>query len=79
MPDPDSVRSLEDFAAFARGLSTEPTEQWRSATPQAYLEALAAWVEDSFLYEGEPMHGLERPEPSWSTFATMLRAAAIYE
>jgi hypothetical protein len=78
MRDPDSVRSLEEFAAFARDLSTEPTE-WSSATPEAYLEALAAWLEDSFLRQGVPLHGVERPEPSWSAFATMLQAATVYE
>jgi len=42
-----------------------------------YLEALSAWTNDLpgwFANEGQPV-----PEPSWALFATILKAALVYE
>jgi hypothetical protein len=74
--DTESVQSLEDFAVFVRRLSAEPRALAENPTTDRYLEALATWIEDSFLI---PMHRAERPEPSWSAFAEMLTAATVYE
>lgn len=42
---------------------------WENGTIEGYLEACAAWARDA----GEPM------EPSWQSFARMLRAGVAYE
>lgn len=78
-PDPNEVDSLEDFVAFVRRLSEDGGESWENPTAARYLEALAEWVESSFVSSGVPMHGIPRPEPSWSAFAMMLIAATQYE
>jgi hypothetical protein len=77
--DPTEVHSLEDFVAFVRRLSAEGGEAWENPTTERYLEALAAWVEDSFSEGRSPMHGGEVPTTSWSAFAEMLIAATQYE
>lgn len=42
---------------------------WENVTIEAYLEACVAWARESRL----PM------EPSWQSFARMLRAGVVYE
>jgi hypothetical protein len=64
----------------ARGLSEAAQNgdaaEMNLAVPR-YLEALSAWTNDLpgwFANEGQPV-----PEPSWALFATILKAALVYE
>ncbi|MCW2984425.1 MAG: hypothetical protein JWR63_1995 [Conexibacter sp.] len=50
---------------------------WENSTLERYLDALAAWTEDSAGYyesRGEPT-----PDLDWSAFADALAAAKSYE
>jgi hypothetical protein len=79
--DPERVQTVEDFVEFVRRLSADQSPEWeeRRATAE-FLEAMAAWVEDSWVGEGAPMHGIPRPDPpSWSAFAQALLGATVYE
>jgi len=67
--DPVAVQSRADFASFVRSLSEQDDETWENRRTQAFLESLAAWVEDW------PNDLDER----WSGFATALLAATKYE
>jgi hypothetical protein len=68
-PDPLAVQSRADLAAFVRSLSEQDDATWENPRTNAFLESLAAWVEDW------PNDLDER----WSSFATALLAATTYE
>ena len=77
--DPNDVKTVEDLVTFVRALIGEGANAENRQTVD-YLEALAAWVEDSWSVGAEPMHGLTRPDAaSWSLVAAMLQAALMYE
>jgi hypothetical protein len=67
--DPGTVQSRSDFVAFVRALSEQDEATWENPRTGAFLESLAAWVEDW------PTELDER----WSSFATALLAATRYE
>ena len=77
----EAVRSREDLAAVVRSLVRQHADgqgNWENTDLGAYLEALAAWVEDMdgyFLNRGERTPS----QPSWKTIAQILAAARIYE
>jgi len=61
---------------LVRGCSERRRAEMNLAVPR-YLEALSAWTNDLpgwFANEGQPV-----PEPSWALFATILKAALVYE
>lgn len=74
-----SIRSREDFVAFARALSADlhdNPETWENGSLERFLEALAALAEDG--------GGLRRgksasQQPDWKLLGDMLMAAKIYE
>ncbi len=77
----NDVRSRDDLVQFARALVADlrkNRDEWTNADLSAYLEALAAWVEDMdgyFQNRAEPV-----PEqPTWKTLAQLLYAAKVYE
>ena len=78
---PDTISSRQDLSKFIaemrRRLETNPGE-WENVDLAAFLEAMAAWVDDMDGYyanRGEPM-----PDPpTWSTFGEILLAATVYE
>jgi hypothetical protein len=78
--EPDDVRTRDDFVALVRSLIAnveDAPEEWENVTLPAYLEALAAWVEDRDGYyqnRGEPV-----PDVSWKAVADILLAAKVYE
>jgi hypothetical protein len=62
------VQTRDDFIDFVRALSAEDPAAWENVHTGRFLEALAAWVDDS-----------DPAEPSWRSFAITLRAATTYE
>jgi len=81
IPDQNSIRTREDFAAFVDALSKdfrEHPESWENNDLYRFLEALGAWVQDMDGY----YRNLGKPVPQeldWKTFADMLLAAKMYE
>lgn len=75
------IKTKEDFVSFVYALSQDyrnNPKSWHNNNIGAFLEALAAWVEDMkgyYLNQGLPV-----PENlDWKVVATMLVAAKIYE
>jgi hypothetical protein len=75
------VHNRESFVAFASKLSADwknDSESWENRDLGAYLEAVAAWVEDMdgyYLNQGLPV-----PEHvNWKVLADILMAARVYE
>lgn len=78
---PDRVDSREDLASFVRALHhdhVDGNDSWGNADLAAFLEALAAWIDDADGWYRNA--GRELPaNGDWSFFARALRAATIYE
>ncbi|MFC9330307.1 hypothetical protein [Kitasatospora sp. NPDC057015] len=78
---PDDVRSREDLAAFVRDLRQDlrsPDQRWENGTLDSFLDALAAWIEDS--HGRYRRFGEELPaDGDWTFFARALDAATVYE
>jgi hypothetical protein len=77
----ESIRSRDDLVGFVRelvrDLEANPGE-WENATLVAYLESLAAWLEDLEGYDRN--RGDVTPDPpGWKTFGKALLAAKVYE
>jgi hypothetical protein len=77
----EKIQTREDLVLFVhhliRDLRTSP-EQWENTSLEAYLEAIAAWVQDMDGYyrnrgEAAPQH------PAWKHVGEILLAARIYE
>jgi hypothetical protein len=77
----EKIQTREDLVVFihhlVRDLRTRP-ERWENASLDAYLAAIAAWVqdmEDDYRNRGEtaPQH------PTWKHVGEILLAARIYE
>lgn len=81
IPGHNSIRSREDFVAFAHALSKDlkdHPESWENNDLPHFLEALRAWVADMdgyFLNQGRPVP----QQLDWKTFADILMAAKMYE
>lgn len=75
------VVTREDFVVFVRELSKDyrlNTQSWENKDTGAFLEALAAWVEDMdgfYQHQGQPVPD----KPDWKHVADMLMAATVYE
>ncbi len=75
MNDPDStgrIDSREHFLSFAEtmlGDARSGAVKFENATTDRFLEALVAYTRDADV----------EAEPSWRTFAQLLRAGAMYE
>jgi hypothetical protein len=81
-PGPDHhVDTREEFVALLRMLRADLRERpstWENADLDSFLDALAAWVEDSdgfYTNIGRPL----REQPNWRMCADMFLAAAIQE
>ncbi|ALO95115.1 hypothetical protein SHL15_4013 [Streptomyces hygroscopicus subsp. limoneus] len=78
---PDHVTSREGLAAFVRSLYRSHIDEgasWSNADLSAFLEALAAWIDDADGWYSNA--GRQMPSNGdWSFFARALRAASIYE
>ena len=77
----NSVTSREDFVAFVYALIDDyhkSSANWENNDLESYLDAVAAWTEDSdgyFMNAGIPI----QHELSWRFAAQILTAARIYE
>lgn len=75
------INSREDFLRFLEALISELNSQdvkWENATLESYLEAMKGWAQDMDGYFEQT--NLPAPQNvDWRLFATMLRAASIYE
>ncbi|MFD9463015.1 hypothetical protein [Streptomyces sp. NPDC060027] len=78
---PEHVGSREDLAAFVRSLHRshgEDGSSWENPDLPSFLEALAAWIDDSGGWYSNT--GRELPASGdWRFFARALQAATIYE
>jgi hypothetical protein len=77
----NAIKTREDFVSFVYEMSKDyrvNPRSWENKDLGAFLEALAAWVEDMdgyYLNHGQPV-----PEkPDWKNVADMLMAAKLYE
>ncbi len=77
----EKIHTRDDFAMFmhhlVQDLRANP-ERWENTTLEAYLSAIAAWVEDMDGYyhncgEQVPQH------PTWKHVGEILLAARVYE
>ncbi|MGW6650234.1 hypothetical protein AMK23_21415 [Streptomyces sp. CB02130] len=67
-----------DFLRSAASDLTQSGDDWENATLQEFLEAWAAWLQDTpgwFANRGEPVPS----QPSWDLLAKMVLAARVYE
>lgn len=77
----DHITTREDFVTFVRRLVNSLEENpadWENRDLRAFLEAMAAWVEDMDGYyenRGEPIP----QQLDWKTLGQILLAARIYE
>lgn len=67
--NPVAVQSRADFTAFVKSLRELDDATWENPRTKAFLESLAAWVED----------WPDDLDERWSSFATALLAATTYE
>ncbi|MDB5051397.1 MAG: hypothetical protein JWO30_4468 [Fibrobacteres bacterium] len=77
----DQVKTKKDLVDFIRNLIEDLQKNkstWENPTLETYLEAMAAWIEDSdgyYLNQNRPVP----IEPTWNNVADMLIAAKMYE
>lgn len=82
----EAVETLEDFTEYLKllsdhfeaGRASDASSRWAHDDVGSFLDALQAWVRDSYLQPGAPFAEL-RPEPSWREFARMLCVTRSYE
>ena len=76
-----AISSRADLVAFIRQLRCDLRDDpatWENVTLDSYMEAMAAWTEDSDGYYQNA--GLPIPKTtSWQTLADILLAAKSYE
>jgi len=75
------IKTRADFVAFIHSLLRdfrERPEQWENVSLEAYLEAIAAWVQDM---DGYYLKGGEKvpKHPTWKNLGEILLAARSYE
>ncbi len=77
----ETIQTHNDFVAFVNALRHDlktGVGEWENDTLPAYLEALAAWVQDMdgyFENRGE----MPPQQPTWKTLGQILLAARTYE
>ncbi|MFI6107503.1 hypothetical protein [Streptomyces sp. NPDC051310] len=79
-PD-DEVRSREELVAFVRDLHQDYLRRghtWENQTLDRFLEALAAWMDDSPGWYRKFGYELP-PDGDWTYLARALQAATLYE
>ena len=76
-----SIETRDDFVVFMRQLLRDwrqHPERWENASLEAYLEAIAAWVQDMDGYYGN--RGKPMPKQlTWRGLGEILLAARVYE
>jgi hypothetical protein len=74
----DAIKTHEDLAVFIEELLQdlrENSNSWENSDLPRFLEALAAWMNDSAVNSERHLP----TAPEWKTFAELLVAAKIYE
>lgn len=76
-----TIQTKKDFINFLRALKNDYVENlssWENKDIEAFLEAMASWVEDMdgfYINQGLPV-----PEkPNWKVFADILMGGKLYE
>lgn len=75
------IETRDDFVVFMQNLLRDwrqHPEQWENVTLEAYLEAIAAWVQDMDGYycnRGEPLP----KHLTWRNVGEILLAGRVYE
>ncbi len=76
-----TIQTKKDFVNFLRALKNDYVENlssWENKDIEAFLEAMASWVEDMdgfYINQGLPV-----PEkPNWKVFADILMGGKLYE
>ena len=76
-----SIETRDDFVVFMQQLLRDwrqHPERWENASLEAYLEAIAAWVQDMDGYYGN--RGKPMPKQlTWRSLGEILLAARVYE
>jgi hypothetical protein len=80
MNNRQAVKSKKELIAliFAM-LDHNNAVEWENETAYTFLQALAAWLEDSDGYYSNMKIPMDTNAASWQLFADALQAAAIYE
>lgn len=79
---PENVVDRQSFIEFCKTLLIEfenDNKSWENNTLSSFLEALAAYAQDVQGYYDFFKLGIDADNPSWRTFATILRGATVYE
>ena len=80
-----SIETRDDFVVFMQHLLRDwrqHPEQWENASLEAYLEAMAAWVQDMDGYYrnlSRPVPKLMRHHLTWRNLGEIMLAARVYE
>ncbi|MCY9669210.1 hypothetical protein M5X11_30525 [Paenibacillus alginolyticus] len=72
--NPNDVSSKDELVAFLHTLRhdlTDNASRWENQTLESFLEAMAAWLNDS--------DDANAKTPTWSLLATSLLAGKAYE
>jgi hypothetical protein len=78
----DKVSSVEDLVQFIHAARKElllSPERWENQTLPDYLDAMAAWLNDSYRNKASPGYAILGEQPSWRTFAHILLMPSVYE
>ena len=76
-----AIETRDDFVVFMQNLLRDRCqypEQWENASLEAYLEAIAAWVQDMDGYEGNRGESFTK-QLTWRDLGEILLAARVYE
>ena len=77
----ETVQTKDDLSALVRALQhnlKDHPEEWENDDLSSYLEAMAAWIDDTRGYFKNM--GETSPEyPTWKAVGQMLLAASAYE
>jgi hypothetical protein len=78
----DQVSSVADLVRFIQAVRKElleSPEKWENQTLPDYLDAMAAWLNDSHANKSSPGYTILNEQPSWQTFARILLMPSVYE
>jgi hypothetical protein len=76
----ETVQTQQAFSSFIRALRTDLKQNgqaWENADLDAFLEAIAGWVDDMDGYYLN--RGMSAPKPDWRVLAHLFAAARHYE
>ena len=77
----DRIKTKKDFIRFVKLLETDfitNQEEWENTSIDMFLDALAAWTEDTERFGENCNEEISKNIP-WRVFAEILLASKIYE